>query len=161
MINGEMHIYFTNKGPAYHINKYDYKEDTEEGRHEVRELMEKELRKNVAGIDFAKLEKYFINRSSYINIEWVGSNQEAQIEVKDEVNEYFTYSLIKGKESIPVKAKAYKKLVYKNTSTPIPITNTPLLLLVNGICILTPGVSIIGGSCRAWDTTVSTRRRTS
>ncbi len=112
--DGEMHLYFTEKGLSYHICKYDYKEDTEEGRYELRERIEEDFHEHGPGINWSRYEKYFINKSSFVNVEWLGGNKDAQIEVQEAVQDYYTYSVIKGKESIPVQAKAWKKLIYKN-----------------------------------------------
>ncbi len=112
--SGEMKMYFSEAGVSYYLNRYDYKEDDEEGREEVREKAEEEFHKRGAAINYKKFERYFHNKCSLVSIEWLGGNKHPLVEVQEKVNEYYTYSLVNGRASIPVRADAWKKLVYKN-----------------------------------------------
>src|SRR6185436_8809054 len=63
-----MHIYFSKSGFAYDVINFELKNNSKEGQEKVHELYEEAFHKDPTNPDLTKIEKYFINKSAFINV---------------------------------------------------------------------------------------------
>ncbi len=94
VVNSNDKIFFTQQGLTFKLEKKD--KISEEEREEMEK---KEGKEAVPEIDIY-----------YVNMQWEGCNKNPVLEVSEESEGYYTFG-VKGSENI--KAKGYKKLLYK------------------------------------------------
>ena len=97
-VNSSDKIFFTQQGVTFRLVKIEResKDELTASRQKKEEDREEEL---------TKIETYFVN------MQWIGCNENTVIEVNDESEGYYTFGE-KGYENVI--AKGYKKLTYKN-----------------------------------------------
>ena len=93
-VNNDYKVLFTQQGLTYKLVKME--NISEEEREEIEK---KEGKEPIPGIDIY-----------YVNMRWVGCNENSVLEVSEESEGYYTFAE-KGYEN--VQAKGYKKLLYK------------------------------------------------
>ncbi|MGE3824222.1 MAG: T9SS type A sorting domain-containing protein [Bacteroidia bacterium] len=99
-------IYFTGTGIIYRhteVKPYSEKEREEKEEREHGKNTTRKEKEEAEATDF------------FLNMEWLGSNPDAEVYGVDETSNYFTYSDlsdVNGKSTL--RARAFKKIIYKN-----------------------------------------------
>jgi gliding motility-associated-like protein len=99
-VNNSDKIFFTKEGITFKVEKRTVSEEKNAGKEEEEKL---------------RIEVF------YVNMQWIGANPNRTVEVSDETQNYYTFGE-KGYENI--KARGYRKIIYKNLYDGIDVEYT-------------------------------------
>ena len=118
----------TNMGTQYYFTPAGWTYRHDEVRETTGEEISSTARANAAAREEGEEEKEHRlggkTETSYIHMNWVGSNPDARIVASDAVTEYFNYVNLDHKPGTTTRANAWKKITYQNLYPGIDVEYT-------------------------------------
>ena len=111
----DINIDFSAQQFTYKIIHYELIDDTDEGKHELRECQEKYKDASMCMLRQKALSKLYKNLSANVTVKWLGARENASLVSDGLLNAYYTTSIAKhGHLMASEKGKLYNELWYRN-----------------------------------------------